>query len=61
MHFPIEDVVKNVRYFINSVKRATGNTKEAELKQPKNVGNKPGVLSVSLGLFRPDCQESRHH
>ncbi|KAF8240734.1 ribosomal protein L1, partial [Tricholoma matsutake] len=30
MHFAIEDVVKNVRHFMSSVKRATGNMKEAE-------------------------------
>lgn len=44
MHFPIEDVVKNVRYFMSSVKRVTGNTKEPEdSRKVKNSGSKPGT------------------
>jgi len=30
MHFPIEDVVKNVTLFVTNVKRATGNLKDGE-------------------------------
>ncbi|KAG6842381.1 hypothetical protein C0991_007511 [Blastosporella zonata] len=39
MHFPVEDMVKNIRHFMASVKRVTGNTKEGEDK--KNSGAKP--------------------
>lgn len=47
MHFAIEDVVKNVRHFMSSVKRATGNMKEAEdSRQSKNSGAKPGKLAL---------------
>lgn len=43
MHFPVEDVVKNVRHFMASVKRVTGNTKDAEdSRRLKNSGAKPG-------------------
>jgi len=42
MHFPVDDVVKNVRHFMSSVKRVTGNTKEAEdSRRSKNSGAKP--------------------
>lgn len=41
MFFPVDDVVKNVRHFLSSVKRATGNEKDTEpekkSKGPKTV------------------------
>jgi large subunit ribosomal protein L1 len=47
MHFPVEDVVKNVRYFMSSVKRVTGNSKEAEEgRKSKNSGAKPGESTL---------------
>lgn len=43
MHFPVDDVMKNIRHFMSSVKRVTGNTKEAEdSRRSKNSGAKPG-------------------
>ncbi|KAG6874416.1 hypothetical protein C0995_015152 [Termitomyces sp. Mi166 len=43
MHFPVEDMMKNIRHFMASVKRVTGNTKEAEdSRKLKNSGAKPG-------------------
>jgi hypothetical protein len=46
MHFPIEDVVKNVRAFVSSVKRATGNKEASEIKKKDT---KPGMsLQSSL-------------
>ncbi|KAI0715087.1 ribosomal protein L1 [Earliella scabrosa] len=35
MHFPVPDVVKNIRYFLGVVKRATGN-----IRDPQADGNK---------------------
>lgn len=51
MNFPIEDVVRNVRHFLASVKRATGNTKEED-KKSKNT-SKPGgyIIIVICALF----------
>lgn len=42
MNFPIEDVVKNVRHFLVSVKKATGNMKDdSDRSRPKTTGPKP--------------------
>ncbi|KAI0081132.1 ribosomal protein L1 [Panus rudis PR-1116 ss-1] len=41
LHYPIEDVVKNVRYFLNVVKRATGVEKDPKEKTKKDAGSKP--------------------
>ncbi|KAI0720178.1 ribosomal protein L1 [Fomitopsis betulina] len=41
MHFPISDVVKNVRYFLNVVKEATGNLASAEDRSSKGANKKP--------------------
>lgn len=41
MDYPVEDVVKNVRYFMNVVKRATGNLQDAAEKGRKENANKP--------------------
>ncbi len=45
MHFPVSDVVKNVRYFLTVVKRATGNIRDplADTNK-KEAGQKPGEL-----------------
>jgi large subunit ribosomal protein L1 len=49
MHFPVDDVVKNIRHFMSSVKRVTGNTKEAEdSRKLKNSGAKPGKLALDI-------------
>ncbi|TFK41919.1 ribosomal protein L1-like protein [Crucibulum laeve] len=51
MHFPVEDVVKNVRHFLASVKRVTGNTKDIEAdRKSKAAGSKPvtNILKVML-------------
>ncbi|OSD06140.1 ribosomal protein L1 [Trametes coccinea BRFM310] len=39
MHFPVPDVVRNVRYFLNVVKRATGNIRDP--KADKEASQKP--------------------
>lgn len=50
MNFPVEDVVKNVRQFMTSVKKATGNMKDAsERKAAKGTGPKPGTLIQYVG------------
>ena len=41
MNYPVDDVVKNVRYFMNVVKRATGNLQDAAEKGRKDNANKP--------------------
>ncbi|KAF7969856.1 hypothetical protein HWV62_25862 [Athelia sp. TMB] len=40
LFFPIDDVVKNVRHFLGSVKRATGNEKDTESDTKKSKGPK---------------------
>ncbi|KAI0692973.1 ribosomal protein L1-like protein [Cytidiella melzeri] len=40
MHFPVEDVEKNFRYFLGLVKRATGNVRDTTPQQGK-AGPKP--------------------
>ncbi|KAG6883794.1 hypothetical protein C0993_003697 [Termitomyces sp. T159_Od127] len=51
MHFTIEDMMKNIRHFMASVKRVTGNTKEAEdSRKLKNSGAKP-VTNISKVLL----------
>jgi large subunit ribosomal protein L1 len=47
MHFPVEDVIKNVRAFVSSVKRATGN-READQAEKKKDSTKPGKLTFAL-------------
>jgi len=39
MDYPVEDVAKNVRHFINVVKRATGNQPQSA---DKDQSSKPG-------------------
>lgn len=49
MHFPLEDVEANVRHFIASVKRATGNAKDPAAKDRKLKsagGARPGELDT---------------
>ena len=41
MHFPVSDVVKNVRYFLNVVKEATGNLATEEDRSSKGANKKP--------------------
>jgi hypothetical protein len=41
LDWPVEDVEKNVSYFLQSVKRATGNTKEAEAEMKRTGNFKP--------------------
>ncbi|KAH7886181.1 ribosomal protein L1 [Phlebopus sp. FC_14] len=51
MHFPIEDVVKNVKAFILNVKRATGNIKdavtEAEAKAQRGKSKNKSIKPVN--------------
>jgi len=51
LFFPVEDVVKNVRHFLGSVKRATGNEKDTESekksKGPKTVNPITRVILTS--------------
>ena len=41
MSFSANDVVRNIRHFMSSVKRVTGNAKD-EGRRAKNAGAKPG-------------------
>lgn len=50
MFFPVDDVVKNVRHFLGSVKRATGNEKDTESDTKKSKGPKAGKLTQ---IFAP--------
>ena len=48
MFFPVEDVVKNFRHFMGSVKRATGNEKDTESDAKKAKGTKTGEYSFGF-------------
>ncbi|KAI0323080.1 ribosomal protein L1-like protein [Amylostereum chailletii] len=41
LHFPIEDVVKNVRHFLSVVKRATGNARDPIAERKRKGSPKP--------------------
>jgi len=49
MHFPVEDVVKNVRAFVSSVKRATGNREDDQEDRAKDH-SKPVVTIARILL-----------
>lgn len=49
MFFPADDVVKNIRHFLGSVKRATGNEKDTE-SETKSKGPKAGKCLPKLKL-----------
>lgn len=42
MDFPVGDVVKNVKHFMNLVKRATGNIRDPKTEKDKGGGPRPG-------------------
>ncbi|OBZ68574.1 50S ribosomal protein L1 [Grifola frondosa] len=51
MHFPVADVVKNVRYFLTVVKRATGNQRDPDAPvEKKETGPKP-VTAITRVLL----------
>ncbi|KAF8640644.1 hypothetical protein AX17_000301 [Amanita inopinata Kibby_2008] len=55
MHFPVEDVVKNIRYFLTSVKRATGNARDGEDgRRAKSASAKP-VTTINKVMLS-SCQ-----
>jgi hypothetical protein len=60
LNWPVEDVVKNVGFFLQSVKRATGNTKEAEAEMKRTGSIKPSTFlhfcSPSVVLMLWDSQ-----
>lgn len=64
MNFPIEDVIRNARHFLTTVKKATGNLADKDVRQSKG-GPKPGsytnaeseyceiYLQISSELYYP--------
>jgi large subunit ribosomal protein L1 len=47
MNFPVDDMIKNIRSFMTSVKRVTGNTKEAaDTRASKSGSAKPGECAT---------------
>jgi len=51
MEFPVSDVVTNFRQFLTSVKKATGNLKEAdeaERRAKNSGGGRPGMFWVAM-------------
>jgi len=44
MNYSVDDVIKNVRYFLQVIKKATGNQRTADGKRPKE-DTKPGKFS----------------
>ena len=53
MSWPVDDVVRNVRYFLDIVKKATGNEKSAFSQKEANKSNKPRTCAFST------CFESK--
>lgn len=49
MNFPIEDVIRNARHFLTTVKKATGNLADKDVRQSKG-GPKPGLYILILSL-----------
>ena len=43
MQFPIEDVVRNVRHFLTSVRRVTGNSRDPDSDRRGKASGAPGM------------------
>lgn len=49
MNFPVIDVIKNVKYFLGVVKRATGNAHDPQAESnKKETGQKPGEFGTYI-------------
>ncbi len=52
MNFPVTDVVKNVKYFLGVVKRATGNTRDPQAdSNKKETSQKPGKFATYINVY----------
>ncbi|KAI0830777.1 ribosomal protein L1 [Trametes gibbosa] len=51
MHFPVTDVVKNVRYFMNVVKRATGNIRDPKAETNKKETSQKPTQAITRVLL----------
>ncbi|KAH9858263.1 ribosomal protein L1 [Lenzites betulinus] len=51
MHFPVTDVVKNVRYFLNVVKRATGNIRDPKADTNKKETSQKPTQAITRVLL----------
>ncbi|KAI0639868.1 ribosomal protein L1 [Trametes polyzona] len=51
MHFPVNDVVKNVRYFLNVVKRATGNIRDPKADTNKKETSQKPTQAITRVLL----------
>lgn len=58
MDFPVEDVIRNARHFLTTVKKATGNLADKDDRHSKG-GPKPGMcirstryIDIHLGLSK---------
>ncbi|KAI0361118.1 ribosomal protein L1 [Trametes cingulata] len=51
MHFPVNDVVKNVRYFLNVVKRATGNIRDPQADAGKKETSQKPTQAITRVLL----------
>ena len=49
MNFPVTDVIKNVKYFLGVVKRATGNARDPQAESnKKETSQKPGKFGTCV-------------
>lgn len=57
MNFPVTDVIKNVKYFLGVVKRATGNTRDPQAESnKKETSQKPGEFTTYVHVnFHSRC------
>lgn len=51
IHFPIEDVLKNIKYFLSVVKRATGNLRDPTAQVKGGKSTKPGMFTHSTYYY----------
>lgn len=63
MDFPVEDVETNVRLFLASVKRATGNAKDTENadRKAKNASGRHGKRINVASPFNFSCTGFKLH
>lgn len=52
MNWPVEDVAKNIRYFLSLVKRATGNERVSLASKDDSASNKPRTCYIHILSMR---------
>ena len=58
MQFPIEDVVRNVRHFLTSVRRVTGNSRDPDSDRRGKASGAPGMAFPCVPRCLPNSMSS---